>query len=211
MNKIIKSFFQKTIINSVFLLINEVKGEYNLPKNGGYIVASNHASHIDPFTIGSIIFKKRGKIVNYLGKKESLDNIFGRFIYSIFDVIPIKRSSKSKKPIYRALKVLKKNGIVGIFPEGTRTYDGRINKGKTGIARLIMLSNAPVLPVAIKNTYELWPRHNKLPKIKRVIRVNIGKPTSFANNHGKTVSKRLLRSITESIMERIAKLYLDMK
>ena len=211
MNKIIKRAFQKAILSLVFFLIKEVKGGHNLPKNGGYIVASNHSSHIDPLTIGSVIFRRKGIIINYIGKKESLNNVFGRFIYNIYDVIPINRNSKSKMPLNKSLTILKNGGIVGIFPEGTRTHDGRINKGKTGIARLAVLSNAPVLPVAIKNTYILWPRHRRLPKIRRIIRINIGKPMSFGPYNNKNISKKLLRTITNSIMEKITCLYSDLR
>ena len=210
MKNIVKKALQKIILNSVLLLLKEIRGLQNLQKKDGYIVASNHASHIDPFVICSIVFKKYGKIVHYVGKKESLNNFIGRFVYNTFDVIPIDRNSRSKKEINKAVKILKMKSIVGIFPEGTRTSDGKMQLGKTGVARLAIYSNKPVVPVAIKNTYELWPKHNKLPKIKKIIRINIGKPLLHSINK-KRVSKKFLRIMTNTIMEKIDQLYLDIK
>lgn len=210
MQSIPKKISQKIILNLVYLLIKEVKGEQNIPKSGGYIVASNHASHIDPLTIGSVIFKRHKKITRYIGKKESLNNFIGRFIYNTFDVIPIDRSSKSKKELLKALKFLKKDLIVGIFPEGTRTSNGKIQKGKTGVAWLTIYSKKTVLPVAIKNTFELWSKNQKLPKLKRIIKINIGKPLNFSIKNRK-ISKKVFRDTTNMIMKQIADLYIDLK
>lgn len=205
---ILKKLSQKLILELGFLFVKEVKGKKNIPTKGGFIIASNHASYIDPLAITSAIFKKERKIVRYIGKKEALENIFFRFLYKIFDVIAIDPNLKYKS-LNEAIKTLGNDGIIGIFPEGARTLDGRLQSGKTGVARLAIFSKKPLLPVAIKNTYILWPIDRRLPKIKRIIRITIGKPMSLANHSGKKISKKLLRSITDSIMERIADLYLD--
>ena len=205
---ILKKLSQKLILELGFLFVKEVKGKANIPTKGGFIIASNHASYIDPLAITSAIFKKERKKVRYIGKKEALENIFFRFLYQIFDVIAIDSNLKYKA-LNEAIKTLGNDGIIGIFPEGARTLDGRLQSGKTGVARLAIFSKKPLLPVAIKNTYILWPIDRRLPKIKRIIRITIGKPMSFDHHSGKKISKKLLRSITDSIMERIADLYLD--
>ena len=204
---IIKKISQKAILELVYLLVKEVKNDFYLPINKGYIVASNHASYIDPFIITSIIYKTQRRLARYIGKKEALNDLIPRFIYNTFDVIPIDRNSKSKKTINYVIKYLKNNGIIGIFPEGARTFDGRIQIGKTGVARMALQSNVCVVPVAIKGAFDLWPRYKIFPKIKRAIKVNIGKPIDFNNYTKKKISKKIVRSITDSIMERISNLY----
>ena len=208
---IIKKLSQVVILNLVFILVKEVKNDLNLPKNQFYIVASNHSSHIDPFIIASIVFKNQRRIVQFIGKKESLTNPTWRFIYHTFGVITIDRNSKSKTPIITAIRCLNNKNIIGIFPEGTRTPDGKIHKGKTGVARIALHSNACVVPVAIKGTFHLWPKHKKFPKIRKIIKVNIGKPMDFKNYRNKKISKKILRLITNSIMKRINNLYRSIK
>ena len=203
----VKKISQKAILGLTYLLVKEVKNDFYLPTDRGYIVASNHASHMDPFIITSVIYFKRRRLARYLGKKESLDDAIWSFIYKTFDVIPIDRNSKSKKTIDYTIECLNNKEIIGIFPEGTRTFDGKIQKGKTGVARMALSSNAQIVPVAIKGTFNLWPRHKKFPKLKRTIKVNIGKPIDLHIYKKKKISKKMLRSITNSIMERIEDLY----
>ena len=204
---IIKKISQKVILSLVYLLVKEVKNDHYLPINQGFIVASNHASHIDPFVITSIIYLKQRRIARYIGKEESLKNVIWRFIYKTFDVIPINRSSRSKKTIDYTIKCLNNKEIIGIFPEGTRTFDGRIQKGKTGIARIALQSKACIVPVAIKGSFYIWPRHKKVPKFERTIIVNIGKVIDLHNYKKKKISKKTLRLITNLIMGRIEDLY----
>lgn len=207
---IIKKISQFFILNFVALFIKEVRGEDNLPEHSGYLIASNHTSHIDPFIIASIIYLKHRKIARYIGKKESLNNVVSKFVYSTFDVIPIDRNSKSKKTINYAIKCLKNKEIIGIFPEGTRTFDGKIQRGKTGIARMALRSNVCIVPVAIKGTFDLWPRHRGFPKIKKIVKVNIGKTIDLHNYTKRKISKKILRYTTDLIMQRIEDLYKEM-
>ena len=88
--------------------------------------------------------------------------------------------------------------------------DGKIHAGKIGVARLTISSHSPILPVAIKNTFMLWPKGKKLPKVKKIIRINIGKPLRFSHYQNKRVSKKNLRKITNLIMEKINKLYSEL-
>lgn len=211
--EITKKISQKIILNSVLVFVKEIKGKNNLPYQGGYIVASNHASNLDPFLICAIIFKNSGKIIRYIGKKEALKNFLGRFIYRTFDVIPIDRNSNTKTPLKEAINALKKKEIVGIFPEATRTYDGGIHKGRTGVARLVLFSNSRIVPIAIKNTYSLWPRDKKFPKFKRIAKINIGKPIKPKRSYTKdnVVSKEELRQLTDAVMKKIRHLYSNLK
>lgn len=211
---ILKKISQKIILDSVlFLFMKEIKGKDNLPVNESYIVASNHASNIDPFLIAAVVFKKHGRIVRYIGKEEVLNNFFGRFIYKTFGVIPIGRNSNSEKVINEAVKMLKNNEIIGIFPEATRTFDGNIQKGRTGVARLALLSKTKVIPIAIKNTYSLWPRHKKFSKFKKIVKINIGKPIKPKRSYTKdnVVSKEELRQLTDAVMKKIRHLYSNLK
>ncbi|MBW2976364.1 1-acyl-sn-glycerol-3-phosphate acyltransferase [Candidatus Woesearchaeota archaeon] len=195
------SFF---IANFCKLFIKEIKGIKNLPE-GGFIIASNHASFLDPSLICSILLDKFHIKVHYLGKKELFETFLGKIFHEATGTIPIDRRGKDKSGLEKAINHLKKGGVIGIFPEGTRSEDGKLQDGKTGVARLAIGSQVPVIPVGIRGTYDVWPRQKKLFRLKRVVEVNFGKPIYFDKYYTKQ-DKATFKKTTKIIMKRIAKL-----
>lgn len=187
-------------------LIKDIKGLANVPKTGAFILASNHASYLDPIIIPSIFVKHFKRKVHYLGKKELFEPWIWKKIHNAAGTIPIDKKGRNKKALENALDALKQGKIIGIFPEGGRTKTGKLCRGKTGAARLALWSKVPVIPVGIKGSYELWPVHQRIFKFKKAIYIHIGKPMFFNKYYNKKVTKKLLRSITTKIMEEIANL-----
>jgi 1-acyl-sn-glycerol-3-phosphate acyltransferase len=194
-----------------FLLIKEVKGLENVPE-GNFILASNHQSYLDIFIDGGLCVPRR---FHFIGRVDSWKGIAGFFIklyYLMAGVIPLNRvDEESKKTtIQKAIEVLRKGEILIIYPEGTRSKDGKLQEGKLGIAKILLKTGAPILPVGIKGTFKLMPPHGKL-KIKKLVKVNIGKPLFFKEelekagglNENSEEYSQLLRRITGAIMREI--------
>ena len=188
------------------LLVKEIKGMENMPK-GGYIIASNHVSYLDPPIFGFTIFQKLKKKVHYLAKIELLRHFFSRVAHNkLFEAIPIDREKGDKSWIKAAKKYIRKGHIIGIFPEGGRSKYNQMEKGKTGVVRLALASKAPIVPIGITGTYSLWPKNKKFPKIKKIVRISIGKPIYYGPYYRRKITKHLLRRLTDDLMSEIGKL-----
>jgi len=185
--------------------VKEIKGMENMPK-GGCIIASNHVSYLDPPILGFIVSQKLNKKVHYLAKIELFGHFFSRAVHELFETIPIDRTSKSIFWIKEAKKYLRRCEIVGIFPEGERSRSWKIQKGKTGVVRLALATKAPIVPIGIIGTYDLLPVNKKFPKIKKIVRINIGKPIYYDGYYKKRITKSLLRRLTDDLMSEIGKL-----
>lgn len=187
-------------------LIKDIKGLNNVPEKGAFIVAGNHVSYLDPIIIPSIFVKHFKRKIHFLAKKE----LFKGWTRNIFEAatggILLDRGKSGKTGLKNALNALKEGGIIGIFPEGTRSLTGKIQKGKTGVARLALWARVPVVPVGINGTFELMPRGKIMLKLKKNVTFKIGKPLYFDKYYNKSITKKLLREITNKIMEDIAKL-----
>jgi 1-acyl-sn-glycerol-3-phosphate acyltransferase len=201
-----------TIIPLFKLWIRKVNGLENIPKKGAFILAANHASYMDHLILMSTLLPYLNRKIHHLAKKEHFDNIIKKTWHKYGGAIPIDRDSGGKEALRWAVKVLKEGRIIAIHPEGTRSLNGKLQKGRTGIARLILLSKVPVIPIGLIGTFEILPKGKYIPKMKRAV-MNIGKPMKFEKYLGKKISKRLLRIITDDIMKEIGKLsnqkYLD--
>ena len=199
-------FFTKlTIIPVVKLWVSNVNGLENLPKKEAFIAAANHTSYMDHLIIGSYLITHLNKKVHFLAKKEHFDNILKKAWHTHSGAIPIDRQSGGKKALRLAISALKNGKIIAIHPEGTRSLTGKLQRGKTGVARLALLTKAPVVPVGLIGTFEILPKGKYLPKFKRAI-MNIGKPMDFREYYNKKISKRILREVTDKVMKEIAKL-----
>ena len=189
-----------TIFAVARLFIKEIKGLNNIPKEGNYIVVANHESYIDPFLIVNITHKiihfltMKGRPFRYLPQ-----NVFEK----IFGVIVMEKSKK--KSFKKILNFLKSGMIVGLFPGGPRSLDGNMTKGKTGAVRLALAARVPILPIGLKGTFEISPREQLIPKLKRA-KINIGKPICLSKYYNKRITKSLLSELTRTMMKRIAKL-----
>jgi 1-acyl-sn-glycerol-3-phosphate acyltransferase len=185
-----------------------VKGLENIPDEGPAILASNHLSFSDHFFLPlkvsrQITFLAKSDYFNGPGLKGWLTAAFFRGAGQI----PIERSGgrASEAALQTGMKVLGRGDLLGIYPEGTRSPDGRLYRGKTGVARLALEAGVPVLPVAMIGTDKVQPIGRRMPRLGRV-GVVIGRPLDFSRYDGMEDDRFVLRSITDEIMYELMEL-----
>jgi 1-acyl-sn-glycerol-3-phosphate acyltransferase len=184
-----------------------VFGAENVPLQGGVILASNHASFLDPPLIGAGL--SRG--INFLAR-ESLFRfpVMGAVLRS-WNVVPVDRDGGGAKGLKKILDRLLAGGGIILFPEGTRTRDGQLQPARSGIGLTVIKSTAPVVPVRVFGTFEAYGRHVKIPRPHRVI-VKYGRPLDFeklraeAKTCDKARLKEIYQQVADEIMAAIAKL-----
>ncbi|MEW2167044.1 lysophospholipid acyltransferase family protein [Streptomyces sp. NPDC007084] len=179
-----------------------IEGLEHVPSSGAAIVAGNHLSFADHFLMPAIL-KRR---ITFLAKAEYFTGpgIKGRLTAAFFrsaGQIPVDRSGKEagQAAIREGLGVLAKDELLGIYPEGTRSHDGRLYKGKVGVAVMALRAEAPVIPCAMIGTFEAQPPGRKLPRI-RPVSIRFGEPLDFSRYAGMENEKTVLRAITDEIM-----------
>jgi 1-acyl-sn-glycerol-3-phosphate acyltransferase len=180
----------------------DVQGLEHVPETGPVILACNHLSFSDSiFT--PLMVKRR---VTFVAKAEYFTGkgIKGRLMRQFFvgtGTIPVDRSGgkAARAALDTQLRVLRSGNIAGIYPEGTRSPDGRLYRGKTGVARLALESGAPVVPVALLNTDEIQPTGKLIPKVKRV-RIRFDKPLDFSRFADRAGDRFVERAVTDEIM-----------
>ena len=195
---------KRTLIPFFNLWLREINVVENFP-DGPFIIAANHASYMDHALIVGNVIKHKNRKVHFLSKKEHFDNLLKAMWHTYAGAIPLDRQSGGKLALKKAVKALKEGKIIAIHPEGTRSLDGKLIRGKTGTARLVLAAKVPVVPIGLIGTFEILPKGRYIPKLKRAA-VNIGKPIYFDKYYGKLVTKKLLRKITNTIMKEIARL-----
>ncbi len=192
-----------------------VTGEENIPEKGGVILASNHLSFIDSVFLPLVIDRR----VTFLAKSDyyTARGIKGWAIKNFLKaagMIPIDRSGgkASEASLRTGLGVLHRGEMLGIYPEGTRSPDGKLYRGRTGVARMVLEAGVPVVPVAMIDTEKVMPIGQRLPKVRR-IGIVIGEPLDFSRFEGMESDRFILRSITDEIMYELSHLgdqeYLD--
>ncbi|MFD7232561.1 lysophospholipid acyltransferase family protein [Streptomyces sp. NPDC059881] len=182
-----------------------IEGLEHIPADGAAIVAGNHLSFSDHFLMPAIL-KRR---ITFLAKAEYFTGpgVKGRLTAAFFrsaGQIPVDRSGKDagQAAIREGLGVLSKDELLGIYPEGTRSHDGRLYKGKVGVAVMALTAQVPVVPCAMVGTFEIQPPGQVLPKIKRVT-IRFGEPLDFSRYAGMENEKAALRAVTDEIMYEI--------
>ena len=185
-----------------------VSGSENVPEEGACILASNHLSYADWLFMPLTLSRR----VTFVAKAEyfSTPGIKGWFQKKFFSgagQVPIDRSSASaaEGALRTAKKVLGAGELFGIYPEGTRSHDGRLYRGKTGVARLTLETGVPVIPVAVVGTDVVAPPGKKFGSFTRPY-VRYGKPLDFSRYEGLENDRFILRSITDEIMYEIMRL-----
>ena len=179
------------------------EGIENVPREGPAIIASNHLSFADHF-FGPLPLPRK---VTYLAKAEYFTGhgpkgLVSKAFFSGMGQIPVDRTggAASERALRTGLRVLSQGKLLGIYPEGTRTPDGRLYRGKTGVARLALESGAPVIPCAMVNTFELMPAGRLLPRLRYRPGVRYGKPLDFSRYAGLESDRLVLRAVTDEIM-----------
>lgn len=189
--------------------IRKVEGLENIPEGKPFIISSNHTSYFDDFLLPSIIVPRLNNKMHALVNSYYWKYFITRFFLDIWECIPVfvdggkDSKKKNEQAVEKALNYLKKKEIVMIFPEGTRSKDGRLKKAYTGVAKLALMSKAPVLPCGIIGADKVLPREAMLPRFARC-EVKIGKLMYF--DKYKKTDKKTLEKITRQIMKEIAKL-----
>lgn len=193
------------ILRSAFRL--QVKNKQNVPKKGAVILASNHLSVIDSVLLPLAISRH----VSFLAKVEyfsgkGLKGWITRQFFIATGMLPMDRSGgkRSEASLARGVEVLDRGEVLGIYPEGTRSPDARLYRGRTGIARMILESSQPVtvVPVVMIDTEKVMPIGETVPRLRKV-GVVFGEPLSFERYRGIKPDRFLLRSITDEIMSEL--------
>jgi len=186
----------------------QVEGRDNVPDEGPAIIASNHLSFSDSIFMPLMVrrrvtFPAKAEYFTQPGLKGWLVKLF----FTGTGQIPIDRSGgrAAQAAIDTGLRILRSGQLLGIYPEGTRSPDGRLYRGKTGVARLAMESGAPVIPVAMLNADEIQPVGKLLPKIMRV-KIRFGKPLYFSRYEGLVGDRFIERAVTDEIMYELMEL-----
>ena len=191
----------------------KVTGLRNVPQSGPVIIASNHLSFSDSIFMPLVVSRK----VTFLAKSEyftspGIKGFVKKITFIALGQVPVDRSGgrRSEAALLTGLDLLASGACIGIYPEGTRSPDGKLYKGRTGIARMAIESGAAIVPVAMFNTAEIQPTGKVVPKVQRVEMI-FGEPLYYK---GDTSDLKVLREITDEIMNKIQELsgqeYVDM-
>lgn len=180
----------------------KVEGMHHIPKRGPAIIASNHVSFADSIFLPLVVRRQIVFIAKsdyFVGK--GLKGFFSKLFFKGVGTIPVDRSGgkSAHAALETGLRVLSEGELFGIYPEGTRSPDGKLYRGKTGVARLALQSQAPVIPVAMMNTGVLQPIGKKLPRIGRV-HIRLGEPIDFSRYAGLSGERPVERAVTDEIM-----------
>ena len=177
------------------------RGVENIPENGGVILAANHLSFVDSLFMPLMAPRD----VVYLGKADYFESWRTAWFFRAVNVIPVRREggSAGEAAILAGIRALREGRVAGIYPEGTRSPDGHLYRGKTGVARMALEAQAPVIPVGIFGTPEIMPLEAKMLRLKGRPLVEFGKPLSFDRFYDRPSDRFVLRSVTDEIMYEI--------
>ena len=180
-----------------------VEGLDNVPASGAGVVAANHISFLDSFFIPLVIPRR----VTYLAKAEYWDSWKTKWFFDLVGQIPVRRqdAAKAQAALDSGLEVLERDGLLGIYPEGTRSPDGALYRGKTGVARMSSHVGCPVVPVGLIGTREIMAKDAKLPRLRGDVTVRFGEPMVIT--HEEVADDPLaLRSFVDGLMYEIRSL-----
>ncbi len=197
-----------TRLFKLFLLIwnrLSIRGAENIPDNGGVLIASNHASFLDPPVVG---VGYRGRPIHFMARDTLWNSKFGTWWMSKVGCIPVSRGTGDVKALKLTIKALKEGKAVSMFPEGTRTEDGELQEAKGGIGFIIEKSECVVVPAYIDGTYKAHPKGSKgIKPIK--VHITFGKPITQADFQALGSGREAYDRHAALIMERIAELKKD--
>ncbi|MGW7280548.1 lysophospholipid acyltransferase family protein [Streptomyces sp. NPDC054844] len=179
-----------------------IEGLDHVPASGAAIVAGNHLSFSDHFLMPAVLRRR----ITFLAKAEyftgpGLKGRLTAFFFRSAGQIPVDRTGKEagQAAIREGLGVLGKDELLGIYPEGTRSHDGRLYKGKVGVAVMALRAGVPVVPCAMIGTFEAQPPGRRIPKLHPVV-IRFGEPLDFSRYAGLEREKAVLRAVTDEIM-----------
>ncbi|MBQ7128417.1 MAG: 1-acyl-sn-glycerol-3-phosphate acyltransferase [Clostridia bacterium] len=173
----------------------EIIGKENLPEKGGIVYASNHISFADPI-LWILAIRRR---ICYMAKAELYKHAFLRGVFKLAGVFPVERGKASINSVNNAIGIVKNGGILGIFPEGTRSKDGKPIRAKSGVAYIANATGADVVPMAIVTKGKVKP-------FKKVY-LYVGKPIPHSEIYFEGADRKGLRNASERIMGEITNLW----
>ena len=199
----------RTVLGPVARLIYRpvVEGRENIPRTGPLLLASNHLSFVDSMVIPLVAPRR----VVFLAKSEyftgqGLHGLWMRWLFTALGAVPVRRGTHgaAQEALDSALEILKDGLAFGVYPEGTRSRDGRLYRGRTGVAWLALTAGCPVVPVALTGTQEIQPVSSRVPRIRKVT-VRFGKPLDFSHLLGAKPGPAR-REATDAVMAAIHEL-----
>ena len=186
-----------------------IEGRENIPSAGPAILASNHLSFSDSFFMPVLVPRK----VTFLAKAEyfttpGIKGWLTRGFMAGVGQVPIDRddADASRAALNTGVRILREGKVLGIYPEGTRSPDGRLYRGKTGVARMALEAGVPVIPCVMVNTDTIQPTGRRLPRLRPRPGVRFGKPLDFSRYEGMSGDRFVERSMTDEIMYELMQL-----
>jgi len=178
----------------------EIIGIENLPESGGFIIASNHVSYLDPAVLVASLNRK----IYFITKKEVFKNTFLSFLLNKLNAFSVDRENIDMLALKKAINILQEEKVLGIFPEGTRSSNGELQELKLGAIKIAMKTGVPILPVGITGTHKIYPRGVKFPILfKHKIIVKYGALQHFnkLKSKDKIYQKEELNLLSKKIKE----------
>jgi 1-acyl-sn-glycerol-3-phosphate acyltransferase len=195
--------FLKIILSPILRLLYRVQpeGRDGFPKEGPVIVVANHLSFMDSLFVPLCVPRR----MVFLAKAEYFESPATAWFFKALGMIPVKREVKEKTEaaLHSGIEVLSEGGALGLYPEGTRSPDGRLYRGRTGVARLAIRSKAPVVPVGVIGTRQVMPKDASFPRPWGKVRIKFGSPLTFERYYEDGEDRFVLRTVTDEIMYEI--------
>lgn len=181
----------KIISNIVFRLIYKIEiiGKDRILKEGRFILCSNHIHLFDPVIVSMLVPRQ----ICWMAKKELFESKISAYLINKLGAFPVDREESDLSAIRNALKILKSEGVLGIFPEGTRVKEFDADNAKAGVALVSIKAQSPVLPVFIEGNYKIFSK----------IKIYFGEPIDFSSSYGKKLSTEDYRSFSKDILKSI--------
>ncbi|OGC21657.1 hypothetical protein A2291_06075 [candidate division WOR-1 bacterium RIFOXYB2_FULL_42_35] len=184
----------------------EIEGSENIANlNSGFIIACNHTSYLDWLVLFSLFKLRYNKEITFLAKEKLFKHVLFRKLIKAAKCIKVTDSGINISSMRKILRTTRNNGIIGIFPEGTRTNNGELLKAKEGIIKIALAAKVPIVPVGLQGFYEIWPRNKLFPTRLRKCKIKIGNPLYF-DNLSDSLSDKDIAQHTSGIMKNIGDL-----
>jgi 1-acyl-sn-glycerol-3-phosphate acyltransferase len=176
-----------------------------IPREGPVILAANHISNADAVILGAWLTKRLGRRIHWLGKKEMFDWPIVGWMARNGGVHPVDRTAADVDAFRMAERVLNEGHVLTIFPEGTRSPTGELQKPKDGLAMLALRTGAPIVPIGIADTDRIWPKGRLLPRPGGHATLRVGRPFRLADELPEGLDRKRAKALaTDLIMRRIA-------
>ena len=193
-------WLSKVLLKTLCLLFFRVQGHNagNIPRTGGYLLVSNHASNLDPLLVGVVC----GRRLDFLAKVELFRVPLLKHWLHAVGAHPIQRGKGDRKALAEAIRLIREGNILVAFPEGTRTSDGNLQPGKPGVAMIAAQAGAPCIPAYIDGSFRAWPRDRKILRPAK-IHVWYGEPFPLPERPKGTATREYYQQCADEMMSRI--------